>query len=333
MKINHRTIGKYSGPVIYGTEVVEPLTALQGHAGRAFWLTGQVETGNRLGSVMMADGTGFTIGIDQHIAVYPRELAAEDFNAEDDQGGAWALLAALEVAHAPVRMLWEAFEQRGWYVAPDGTLRWISGGKHKVKNRLLHHKGGDLVHGAVIRDAVTPKGGRVVKVCQKEQAREWAAMLHELTSAPSSRSVQVDFGIKHLCHRVRTRKLRLAEHRRRVTFQQAVYGSDHDVSVVTVEHLGEPLDLALCVFHSYTVNAPSVAFRLIQESIRSLGWSSAWLEDDTARNNFALNLLTRIKAEKYGRWDKRWARTRKAAMAVGWWDGALFRRPTGIMTP
>jgi len=333
MKINHRTIGKYSGPVIYGTEVVKPPPRNNGHAGRAFWLTGQVETGNRLGSVMMADGTGFTIGIDQHIAVYPRELADEDFNAEDDQGGAWALLAALEVAHAPVRMLWEAFAQHGWYVAGDGTLRWISGGKHKVKNRLLHHKGGGLVHGAVIRDTVTPKGGKVVKVCQKEQAREWAAMLHELTSAPTSRDVQVSFGIKHLCHRVRTRKLRLAEHRRRVTLQQAVYGSENDISVTSREHLGEALDLALCVFHSYTVNAPSVAFRLMEQTLRATGWNSAWLEDDDRRTGFAVNLLAGLKAEKYGRWDKRWARTRKAAMAVGWWDGALFRRPTGIMTP
>lgn len=333
MRVNFRSIGSYSGPVVYGTEVVEPPQARQGHAGRAFWLTGQVETGNRLGSVMMADGTGFTIGIDQHIAVYPRELAAEDFNAADDQGGAWSLLAALEVAHAPVRMLWEAFTQRGWYVAPDGTLRWLDGGKAKVKNRWLEHRGGDLVHGAVIRDVVTPKGGKVTKVCEKEQAREWAVMLHELTRAPSSRDVQVSFGVKHLCHRVRTRKLRVADHRRRVTFQQAVYGSEHDIATVRREHLGEHLDLALCVFHSYTVNAPSVAFRLMDETIRGLAWSGACTEDDTRKCDFAMTLLLKIKAKKYGRWDKRWERTRKAAMEVGWWDGALFRRPTGIMTP
>lgn len=331
-RVNFRSIGKYTGPVIYGTEVVQPPNG-PFHAGRAFWLTGQVETGNRLGSVMMADGTGFTIGIDQHIAVYPKELAHEDFNAADDQGGAWALLAALEVAHAPVRMLWEAFEQRGWYVAPDGTLRWIDNGVHKVQNRKLEHQGGDLVHGATIRDVLTPKGGVVTKTCQKEQAREWALMLHELTRAPTSWDVQVSFGVKHLCHRVRTRKLRLAEHRRRVTFQQAVYGSPTNIETIKLADIGEHLDLALCVFHSYTVNAPAVAFRLMEEAIKGLGWSGAWLEDETARCNFALNLLTRLKAEKYGRWDKRWARTRKAAMEVGWWDGALFRRPTGIMTP
>jgi len=332
MRVLYRSIGKYSGPVVYGTETLLPPSG-PFHAARAFWLTGEAETGNRVGSVMMADGTGFTIGIDQHIAVYPKELAHEDFNAADDQGGAWALLAALEVAHAPVKVLWEAFEQRGWYVAPDGTLRWIENGDHKVQNRKLEHRGGDLVHGAVIRDAVTPKGGRVTKVCEKEQAREWAAMLHELTAHPRSRKVQESFGIKHLCNRVRTRKLRLADHRRRITFQKAVYGTPTDIETIRMSDLGEHLDLALCVFHSYTVNAPAVAFRIMEESIRAMGWPGAWLSDDDARCNFALNLLTRIKAKKYGRWDKRWARTRKAAMDVGWWPEELFKRPAGIMTP
>jgi hypothetical protein len=330
--VNFRSIGKYSGPVVYGTEVVLPPNG-PFHAGRAFWLTGQVETGNRLGSVMMADGTGFTIGIDQHIAVYPKELAHEDFNAADDQGGAWALLAALEVAHAPVRMLWEAFTQRGWYVAPDGTLRWITGGTHKVQNRKLEHRGGDLVHGNTIRNAVTPTGGRVVKTCEKETAREWALMLHELTRDPTSRDIQVSFGVKHLCHRVRTRKLRLADHRRRVTFQQAVYG-DANIEVIKLSDLGYPLDLALCVFHSYTVNAPAVAFRILEESIRSTGWT-AEQDGHDRQESFARDLLHRIKTEKYGFWNKRWERTRKAAMELGCWDGELFTRkpPVGIMTP
>jgi hypothetical protein len=323
-RVNFKSIGKYTGPVIYGTEVVKQPSG-PFHAGRAFWLTGQVETGNRLGSVMMADGTGFTIGIDQHIAVYPKELASEDFNAADDQGGAWALLAALEVANAPVKMLWEAFKMRGWYVAPDGTLRWISGGTHKVQNRKLEHRGGDLVHGAVIRDAITPTRGNVVKPCEKETARDWALMLHELTSAPSSRDVQVAFGVKHLCNRVRTRKLRVVEHHRRGTFQQAVYGSA-DIETIKLTDLGDHLDLALCVLHSYTVNAPAVAFELLTEALNERD-----IEKEPER--FATVLLAKIKAKKYGFWDKRWERTRKAAIEVGWWDGALFKRPAGIMTP
>lgn len=323
-RVNFRSIGKYTGPVIYGTEVVKPPGG-PFHAGRAFWLTGQVETGNRLGSVMMADGTGFTIGIDQHIAVYPKELAAEDFNAADDQGGAWALLAAMEIAHAPVGMLWEAFKMRGWYVAPDGTLRWLAAGTHKVQNRKLEHQSGDLVHGATIRDAITPTGGKVVKTCEKETARDWALMLHELTRAPTSRDVQVAFGVKHLCDRVRTRKLRLAEHRRRGTVQQAVYGLAN-IETIKLTDLGEPLDLAMCVFHSYTVNAPAVAFELLTEALNERNI-------ETEPERFATLLLAKIKAKKYGFWDKRWERTRKAAMEVGWWDGALFKRPAGIMTP
>jgi len=133
MRIMHRNIGKFSGPVIHGTEVA-PLPDNPSHAGRAYWLTGQAETGNKMGSIMMADGTAFTIGRDQHIAVYPKELASEDFNAADDQGGAWLLLAAIEVAHGPIHQLWEALEAEGWYVAPDGSLRWIGNGRAKVRN-------------------------------------------------------------------------------------------------------------------------------------------------------------------------------------------------------
>jgi hypothetical protein len=194
-----------------------------------------------------------------------------------------------------------------------------------VQNRKLEHQSGELVHGAVIRDAITPTGGKVVKTCEKETARDWALMLHELTSAPSSRDVQVAFGVKHLCNRVRTRKLRVVEHHRRGTFQQAVYGSA-DIETIKLTDLGDHLDLALCVLHSYTVNAPAVAFELLTEALNERD-----IEKEPER--FATMLLAKIKAKKYGFWDKRWERTRKAAIEVGWWDGALFKRPAGIMTP
>jgi len=334
MRIVHRSIGKYSGPVIYGNDIIDPPDSRYlNHVGRAFWLTGQVETGNRLGSVMMADGTGFTIGIDQHIAVYPRELAAEDFDATDDQGGAWALLADLETAFAPVGMLWEALRRQGWYVAPGGTLRWLESGKVKVKNRWIEYQEGDLVHGALIRDEMTPTRGVVTKGSPDwERSRGWAELLHTLTRAPKSRDAQVAFGVKHLCHRVRTRKLRLSDRRRRVTFQKAVYGDAGDIATLRSETLTPHMDLALCVFHSYTVNAPSVAFRLIIEVLKTNPDYSGANSDGMVQPKFALDLLTRLKTKRYGRWNKRWERTRKAALAVGWWSRDLFIGNEAVMS-
>lgn len=333
MRILHRTVGKYSGPVIYGTNAIKfPMNPP--HVGRAYWLTGQVETGNKMGSIMMADGTGFTIGIDQHIAVYPKELASEDFNAADDQGSAWLLLTAIEVAHGPISRLWKSLEREGWYIAPDGSLRWIGNGKAKVSNRWVEYQGGDLVHGAVIRDTITPKGGVVVKDSREwETAKKWAELFHFLTAHESTWVIQRQFGINHLIHRVRTRKLRLAEHRRKSTMQQAVYG-DADIGNIHLRTtLGVELDLALCVFHSYTVNAPSVAFKILERSIITTGWHPINIGKEAYTIPFAKDLLRRIKMSKYGRWDKRWVRTRKAAMDVGWWPDELFKRPTGLMTP
>lgn len=333
MRVNHRSIGKYSGPVIYGTNAIKfPKNPL--HVGRAYWLTGQTETGNKMGSVMMADGTAFTIGIDQHIAVYPKELASEDFNAADDQGGAWLLLATIEVAHGPISRLWKALEGEGWYIAPDGSLRWIGNGEAKVRNRWMEHQGGDLVHGAVIRDTITPTGGIVARDSEEWwTAKKWAELFYFLTAHESTWVVQQQFGINHLIHRVRTRKLRLAEHRRKATMQQAVYGDTDVGSIHLRTTIGNELDLALCIFHSYTVNAPSVAFKILERSIISTGWHPSNMGKEAYTIPFARDLLHRIKMSKYGRWDKRWVRTRKAAMDVGWWPDELFKRPTGIMTP
>lgn len=333
-RILHRTINRYSGPVIFGQETVAPpgLPISELHLERAYWLTGQVETGNRMGSVMMADGTGFTIGRDQHIAVYPRELAREDFRAEDDQGGAWELLADIEKAPgAPVAPLWEAFAKEGWYVAPDGSLRWLEDGHGWVAGRRVPHSAGDLVHGAAIRDTITPVKGVVAKGGDHwETSRRWAMLLHELTADESTWATQSAFGLKHLSRRIETRKLHLHKHRRSATLRQVVYGLK-TVNAIESRELGDELDLALCVFHSYTVNAPAIAFRLLSRALSSTGWNPTGLRSATAVS-FARDLLLRLKTKEYGRWDQRWKRTRMAAKKVGWWPQELFSRGA-VMAP
>lgn len=334
MRILHRKIGRYSGAVIYGDEVVPPPDgdAATYHAQRAFWLTGEVETGNRLGSVMMADGTAFTIGIDQHVAVYPRELADEDFNAADDQGAAFDLLAKLEVTDTQyVSDLWGAFGEEGWYVGLDGRLRHLDAGVVKVKGRNVEVKAGDLVHGALIRNAVTPKGGIVKKDTNEwEVCRRWAMLLHRLVSDPKTLDVQRAFGIYHLGHRVAHRKLRLAGRRRKPTFQKRIY-SGSPVTGIRSSDLEPALDLALCVFHSYTVNAPSVAFRLLEASVEATGFAGHLGATAEQQRTFADDLLFRIRTKRYGRWGNRWERTRKHALGVGWWPRALFIGNQAVM--
>ena len=98
-KVSYRKRKNYSGPLIAGTEPYPAPSAERAgfHIDRAYWLTTRVETGGKFGAVMAYDGTGMTAGPDQHIAVYPKELANEDLNAADDQGSLWKLLRRLEV--------------------------------------------------------------------------------------------------------------------------------------------------------------------------------------------------------------------------------------------
>lgn len=331
-----RSINGYSGPVAYGDESVPPPRGAQGalHLERAYWLTGQVETGNRMGSVMMGDGTGFTIGRDQHVAVYPRELADEDYDAEDDQGGAWALLAAIELDHGPVSELWHALEAHCWYVAKNGSLRWLGSGKAKVGDRLIEHRGGSLVHGALIREVFTPREGKVPRSGSKEwrQARGWAVMLHNLTAHKSTWQTQHDFGLNHLYQRVQSRRVRLSPHRRRTTLQKAIYGQV-PAPLIRSADMNPAVDLALCVLHSYTVNAPSITHRLLVQALTETGWTPGVGNGV----NFARTLLKKIKETKYGFWSRRWDRTRQEAMkagwngGMGWWDAGLFQGPSSVM--
>ena len=127
---------------------------------------------------------------------------------------------------------------------------------------------------------------------------------------------------------MKSRKLRLEG---RPTFQNTIYGGT-SVTVIKSDAMDSALDLALCVFHSYTVNAPSVAFKLLEDVMKRSdfpGYKDASVDHQYA---VAFELLKVIKAKKYGRWDKRWERTRKAAMDVGWWPKGLFKRSDSLMT-
>ena len=122
-RVMYKEFKTYAGPAIYGKPLGKPERDMRHHVDRAVYLTEAVETGRRRGSIFAADGTGMTGGRGQHILVYPKELANEDFDAKDDQGGLGALLRRLEF-EAPskeLEQLWEAFRAEGWYLASDGS--------------------------------------------------------------------------------------------------------------------------------------------------------------------------------------------------------------------
>lgn len=338
LQVRHKKFKSYSGPCIYG-ERRKPDFSTKLHCERAVLLTEGVETGYRLGSIMAADGTGVTAGLGQHILVYPRELAHEDFDAKDDQGGLGQLLRHMEVHAATPALdkLWGEFRAQGWYVAQDGRLRWYEDKRVKVRGRWMDFKAGDVVHGAILRDTITPVGGKVPKAGEQwEQSKRWAVLFYRVFSDSGSMKSQFGFEVDHLVTRIGHRKYPFIPHRRSQTMAQAIYGTGVVGELVAGRDISAMLDLALCVFHSHTVNAPAIAYRKLRHSLQATGYRSEQARGGTGEIALARDLLRRLATANYGRWNEdiaqgRWARTRARARESGMWPEDFFRGHSPLM--
>lgn len=320
--------------MIKGTEPFAP-PPTSNHVARAFWLTAKVETGAKFGSVVAYDGTGMTAGLDQHIAVYPKELADEDFNAKDDQGSLWKLLRRMEVVDGSngykwaIGCLWSMFEACGWYVSQDGHLRYLQDTAVKRKNFSHDAAAGDLVFGFEIRDALTPVGGKVKG--KDHRAAVWAMAFHELFAHPDGFKAQQHFGEEHLVTRSKRKR------KWKKSTAMGLYSSVEDVAYqgeITVLRAGTPnwtheMDLAMCMYQAHSVNAPGMANSLIADVHQRVHPESHQLL-------FAGRLIEKLGTSSYGRWDDdlktgRYQRTRSAARASGLWPRQLFDGPAAIM--
>jgi len=326
----------YSGPRILGAD---PMPAPVGHTdelshvARAYWLTTKVETGAKFGAVVMYDGTGVTGGPDQHVAVYPKELANEDYNAADDQGGLWKLMRRLEYAdgdssyHVAVSRLWMALGAHGWYVSQDGALRYTDDTEDAAGRA---RKAGDLVNGNEIRDALTPTGGRVPRSGPAwDKARSWALMFNEVLAHPDGHRAQIEFGKEHLVERVQSRRINLGT-KAKPSWKKlsGIYPAEVSSLRVGGASWDEGLDLAMCVYQSHSVNAPAIANRCLARAVK--------LQGGITRGDFPEKLISYLGTSTYGRWDDdikngRYQRTRSAARASGLWSRGLFDGPAAIM--
>lgn len=363
-KIEWRKFRSYSGPRIVGTDEIQPPTSEREffHVDRAFWLTAKVETGAKFGSIVMYDGTACTAGPDQHVAVYPRELADEDYNAENDQGGLWKLLRRLETVrssesyHKAVDGLWDALRKNNWYVAQDGVLRYalndqiafLNGRAFSVSDsaQVTEQKdvrdveAGDAVFGAHIRQVLTPMGGSVPKEgAEWNQSSDWASMFHTLFSHPGGFHAQLEFGKEHLVERTKRRRVKMSDgKRRRVTELGYAKREITALQVAVDSDLKAPLwndavDLAMCVYQSNSVNAPAIANKALARAAAKV---PGWPADPNLGSRFAKWLVRFLGNNSYGRWDDdlktgRYQRTRTAARASGLWPARLFDGKNAIM--
>ena len=297
-KVLFRQIGSFSGPVIRGKKPAFA-TAPQlssNHLLRAFWLTTMVESGGKLGSVMMADGTGATASLEQVIAVYPRNMK--------EQGPLFKLLNRID-AVAPVSYYLN-FYGMGWRISEDGVLR---------------DKQGKPVAPKLIRDTFTPVGGRVPQSAGDgwKRSKEWAIGFHQLFSLDQTRDTQVRCGIEHItkfAKRVKSKKL--LKH----TVEDICYGGEVQNPNPFFPQCPQ-MDLAMCMWWNYKTNAPSPALKALNEA------RLAFFPLDEPEQ-FARCLLNKLRTSRYGRWGtNRYDRSREHAMAV--WPPELFEGPDAVM--
>ena len=326
--VKWKSYRSFSGPVIVGTHIVGVPTGQQAlqHVERAYWLTTAVETGGKVGSIMAADGTGMTAGLDQHIAVYPRELAhKEDGNAANDQGSLWQLMRRLETVNGDesyqeaVNCLWGMLKAMGWYISQDGHLRYLEADTVQLKGKKVSVKAGDFVFGYNIREAFTPNEGKVPsKGAEWEQSKNWALAFHDVTAHDYGIKAQVAFGCEHLVERTGKR-----------TEYKTAYGQEVTALTVGVDGWTEELDLSMSMCQAHSVNAPAIAKKLLAQALKKCN-------PRKNPNDFAKLLIRLLGTSSYGRWDDdikygRYQRTRSEARKSGLWPRSFFDGSNAIM--
>jgi hypothetical protein len=274
---------EYAGCKIAGTVPV-PKPTSNCHMDRAFYLTAMIESPT-YGSVQSYDGAAMSGGPLHNIAVQPRNLV---------QGSLFALLRHIETntTHpAELLDLWAAYSEQGWAVTQNAVLK--------------SKRTGNPVSGAEIRDTFTPHDGNVPSSGpQWETAQRWALLHHRLFAAPATFDAQKQYAINWL---LQTQK-----------DVESLFYQGRDPRTLT--DLSPEEDLAMCVYHCYSVNAPAPAR---DELVKTLNESKKG-------KPFAIALLSHLAANTFGNWEVRYTRTRNAALASGLWPKNLFAGTSAI---
>lgn len=302
----------FVGLQISGTIPIDKCTSPY-HIDKAEWLTAQVESGGRYGTVINYDGTGMTAGLHQCIAVFPRNLNA--------QGTLWKLLHKIRPkceSTGEWKALDKMFSDVGWSLGLDGVLRSIVDGR--------------VIKGGEIRTQFT--GGEDGKMPQSgagyDQAVKWAQAFHEVFVHPSTFQAQRDGALELFIKSNDRTKMDDSKKAKTLTVQEAIYGSKH-FSTLTDGDLLPDLDLAMSLYWSNSVNAPGAALSRLCVAYDKAGSPNEGKPQGAA---FAQHLIAVLGNTTFGRWDDdipggRYQRTRKAAMAL--WPKEMFGGPNAIM--
>ncbi len=287
------TYHDYAGFLVRGTVpiVIDPSEPL--HMNTAAVLTAQMEAGN-WGTVQSYDGAGMSAGLLHNIAVQPRDLA---------QGSLWQLLAAIRDAGMipPLQDILNKLRERGFVLAEDGKLRSAHSGVLVDGNQIRAMLNGDAM-------GRTPPGSTHAS---HVDAKHWAEKFHVLFSDSRTYKAQIRYAVRWLCQGRASEEL--AVYKRFVGDRL-----DSPVALRRVD-LRPDIDLAMCVYHSFSTNGPTPAATILRNTLASA-------TDET----FARKLIRAFGLSDFGRWhddpdDKggRYDHTRKAVEKSGLWPKAL----------
>jgi len=302
-KAERLTYKSWSGIRIKGTEKVPvPYTDL--HIDRAAYLATSLESPN-MGAVQSYDRAGMSGGPFHFTAIQPGPMV---------QGSLFNLLRYLEVT-APctdLDRLWEALAKERWFVARDGTLRNIDSGV--------------LIPAGLIRHRFAPPQGKVPESGpDREQAEYWARLFHNLLSNPVTYKAQQEFAVQYLISGQKSFEAAYYTPHNILTLRSGIAIYDRHKEIFPLE-----IDLALCVYHGHSVNAPGPAKRCLEDMQKKFAPADKSV-------SAAKYLIWRLGRYKYGRWQdttddrNRYDHTRIKAMQSGLWPKEFFVGANALM--
>lgn len=298
MTVDHVKFRRYAGCRIKDSYTKFDKPAGMDHLDRALYLTSLVEVGGKFGLVQSYDGAGMSCGLEHKIALYPRNKK---------QGSLWGMLAEIRAAVAPCSCpelgeLMSALTNVGWTLDAAGVLR--------------HADTGREVGGNDIRNEFTPPNGKVPKTGPEwEQAKRWIELWHGVFAHPATFQVQIESARKGLLKH--NRKGELSAYKAACGLHPTVLKARFNIT--------EEQDLAMCMYHAHSVNAPAIARKCLTAS------------RPDATPQWPKRLIRTLGLRDFARWkdnrrgNNRYDRTRVLAMKSGLWEARLFEGPQAIM--
>lgn len=251
------------------------------HLTKAMWLTAAIETGGKFGTVQSYDGAGISAGLEHKIAILPKSM---------EQGPLWKLLGKLP-EEPGVLALKNALHAEGWYIDPRGDLRLQSSGA--------------LVRAEDIRNTFAPPNGVVpVSGPHYDEAVRWARLWSAAFSEIGTMNTQTQEAKKSL----------LLSHKDIESKVYKKYASLDDASAATSNNISQTLDLAMCIYHSFSVNAPTRARKVLQEVF----------DMNLSESDFSKTLVNKLGTNTFANWKQRYTRTAAKVKSSNLWSQATM---------